>query len=467
MGNTNRAGTDMPSVDEQVRLLMRGVVYGDEGVARAMESELRERLAEGRPLRIYLGIDPTAPDLTLGHTVPMRKLRQFQQLGHEAVLLIGGFTALVGDPSDKESARPMLTLEEIEANGRTYAEQAFKILDRERTVVRNNAEWLSKLTFEELIKLASNFTVGQFLQRDNFARRRERGDPIYVHEFFYAFMQAYDAVALETDAQVGATEQLFNLMAGRTLQRSYGQRPQVAICMPILVGTDGRLRMSKSQGNYIALNDPPEEMYGKVMSLPDDVMIDYFTLVTDVPSEGVEEIRRKLAERLVNPMDVKKRLAREIVTDLHGAEAAHKAEESFERTIQRGELPQEAKEVVFRHEDWLEVQRHGLDSQREAFRSGSVKEKMGGSAEERQELVPISEGPTEALMRITHTVSLPVLLVKVGLADSRSAARRLIDAGAVKIGGEPCTSTVVTIREGETISVGSHRFVQIVGSDEA
>ena len=295
----------MRPVEEQLPLLMRCVDYGDEGVARAMESELLERLAEGRHLRVYLGIDPTAPDLTLGHTVPMRKLRQFQDLGHEAILVIGGFTSLIGDPSDKESARPMLTPEEIEANAQTYLEQAFTVLDRERTVIRNNAEWLGKLTFQELIRIASNFTVGQFLQRDNFALRRERGEPIYVHEFFYAFMQAYDAVALETDVQVGGTDQLFNLMAGRTLQRAYGQRPQIAVTTPILVGTDGRMRMSKSQGNHIALQDPPADMYGKVMSLPDDVMIDYFTLVTDVSADEIEEIRRQLASSAVNPMDLK------------------------------------------------------------------------------------------------------------------------------------------------------------------
>ncbi len=416
----------MPSVDEQVQLLMRGVVYGDEGVARAMESELRERLAEGRPLRIYLGIDPTAPDLTLGHTVPMRKLRQFQQLGHEAVLLIGGFTALVGDPSDKDSARPMLTLEEIEANGRTYAEQAFKILDRERTVVRNNAEWLSKLTFEELIKIASNFTVGQFLQRDNFAHRRERGDPIYVHEFFYAFMQAYDAVALETDAQVGATEQLFNLMAGRTLQRAYGQRPQIAVCMPILVGTDGRLRMSKSQGNYIALNDSPEEMYGKVMSLPDDVMIDYFTLVTDVPEEEIEDMRRQLAERSVNPMDVKKRLAREIVGDLHGAEAAKRAEESFARIFQRRDVAIHAK-----------------------------------TATATAQVAP-------ATITVTQVERLGLLktLLVAGVIPSKSEGRRLLKQGAIDVDGEPITSFDVELKVGSEIRVGKHQFLRIVDSDK-
>ena len=424
----------MLSVDEQLQLLMRGVVYGDEGVARAMESDLRERLAEGRPLRVYLGIDPTAPDLTLGHTVPMRKLRQFQQLGHEAVLLIGGYTALVGDPSDKECTRPMLTLEEIEANGRTYAEQAFKILDRERTIVRNNAEWLSKLTFQELIKIASHFTVGQFLQRDNFAKRRERGDPIYVHEFFYAFMQAYDAVALETDVQIGATEQLFNLMAGRTLQRAYGQRPQVAVCMPILVGTDGRVRMSKTQGNYIALNDAPEEMYGKVMSLPDDVMIDYFTLVTDVPAEEIEEMREQMESRVVNPMDVKKRLAREIVSDLHGADAPQEAERDFD--VRYGQHRRDQVVVV-------------------------------PTATARAVALPptLSSTKTASIEQVKRLGLLKTLLV-ARLVPSKSEGRRLLKQGAIDVDGEPITSFDVELKVGSEIRVGKHQFLRVVDADK-
>lgn len=457
----------MMPAEEQLRLLMRGVEYGDEGVRRAMEDELRERLAEGRPLRVYLGIDPTAPDLTLGHTVPMRKLRQFQQLGHEAVLVIGGYTALVGDPSDKDSARPMLTLEEIEANGRTYAEQAFKVLDPERTVVRNNAEWLSKLTLKELIEIAANFTVGQFLQRDNFARRRERGDPIYVHEFFYAFMQAYDAVALETDAQIGATEQLFNLMAGRTLQRAYGQRPQIAVCMPILVGTDGYMRMSKSQGNYIAVNDPPAEMYGKVMSLPDHAMLDYFTLVTEVPAEEIEEIRRQLAERSVNPMEVKKRLAREIVTDLHGAEAAQEAEARFQAIYQEKALPEEADEWTFTRDEWQQLKAAALRLQDEIADNPALARGLPlQSDEERAETFPMSVGWGGDEAQYEHRVALPHLLVLKGAASSKGEARRLIRQGAVEIDGRPCTDFVVMIREGAVIRVGKHRFFRIVDADK-
>ncbi len=407
------------SIEEQLRLLMRGVEYGDDQIRAAMEEELRERLKEGRPLRVYLGVDPSAPDLTLGHTVPMRKLRQFQELGHETTFLIGNFTGLVGDPSDKESARPMLTPEELEANARTYTEQAFKVLDPERTIIRYNAEWLSKLTFADLIEIASRFTVGQFLQRDNFAIRRERGEPIYLHEFFYALMQGYDAVAQETDVQIGATEQLFNLMAGRTLQRAYGQRPQVAVTLPVLVGTDGRLRMSKTQGNHIALNDSPDEMFGKVMSLPDDVMMDYFTLVTDVPEEELAEMRGQLAARSVNPMEVKKRLGREIVAEYHGAEEAERAEGRFERVFQRGESPGEAPTIA------MSMNPDGMSN-----------------------------------------VDVTVVLVSGKAAASRAEARRLLAQGAIEIDGQRVSEQRVVVRDGSLIRVGRHRFLRIVDADK-
>ena len=427
----------MRPVEEQLPLLMRGVVYGDEGVQRAMESELRERLAEGRPLRVYLGIDPTAPDLTLGHTVPMRKLRQFQDLGHEAILVIGGFTALVGDPSDKESARPMLTLEQIEENARTYAEQAFRVLDRDRTVIRNNAEWLGKLTFQELIRIASNFTVGQFLQRDNFALRRERGEPIYVHEFFYSFMQAYDAFALETDVQVGATDQLFNIMAGRTLQRAYGQRPQIAIITSVLVGTDGQKRMSKSEGNHIALNDPPagnDGIYGKVMSLPDDVMIEYFTLVSDVSGDEIEEMGRQLAARSVNPMEIKKRLAREIVGELHGIEAAQEAEREF-------------------------------DVRHRQHRRDQVVTVPVATAGAVAVLPTLSSTKTVPIEQVERLGLLKTLLV-AGIIPSKSEGRRLLQQGAIDVDGQPITSFEVELRVGSVIRVGKHQFLRIVDADK-
>ena len=268
----------MKSIDEQMAILMQGVEFGDEQTKETMEAELRERLAEGRPLRVYCGYDPTAPDIHLGHTVTMRKLRQFQELGHEVTFLIGNFTGLIGDPSDKDSVRKQQTAEELMEKAETYADQAFKILDREKTLIRYNADWLGKLTFEDVLNLASHFTVQQFLARDRFAQRYGRGEPIWVHEFMYALMQGYDAVAMNTDVQVGGTDQLFNLMAGRKLQEAFGQKPQIALTTPILVGTDGHLRMSKTTGNYIGINEPAEEMYGKVMSIPDHAMLDYYTL---------------------------------------------------------------------------------------------------------------------------------------------------------------------------------------------
>ena len=401
----------MLPVEEQIRILMHGVEYGDEQIRVTMDHELRERLQEGRPLRVYLGVDPSAPDLHLGHTVPMYKLRQFQDLSHETVFLIGNFTGLVGDPSDKDTRRPILTPEELEANAHTYTEQAFKVLDPDRTMIDYNANWLGKLTFTDLIHLASNFTVGQFLQRENFALRRERGDPIYLHEFFYALMQGYDAVTLRCDVQVGATDQLFNIMAGRTLQRAFGQRPQVAICVPILVGTDGHMRMSKTQGNHIALNDPADEMYGKVMSLPDHLIADYFMLVTRVPAEEVEEIGRQLQERSVNPMELKKRLAREIVGQYHGPEAGQSAQQQFESVFQRREAP--------------------------------------GSA---------------AAWRIATSPSrhnLPTVLKELGVVESRSEARRLIKQGAVEKDGAVVSTDEVEVTEGSVIRVGKHRFLRV------
>ncbi|MFL7808134.1 MAG: tyrosine--tRNA ligase, partial [Anaerolineae bacterium] len=261
----------MPTIDEQVAILMQGVEYGDDQIKQVMAAELRQRLEEGRPLHVYCGFDPTAPDLHLGHTVPMNKLRQFQDLGHEVTFLIGSFTGLIGDSSDRDSARVQQTPEQVAQHATSYADQAFRILDRERTHVRRNGEWLADLRLSDVIELASQFTVQQFLAQERLAKRHAAGQPIWMHEMLYALMQGYDAVALQTDVQVGGTEQLFNLMAGRKLQEHYRQRPQVVLTMPILVGTDGHMRMSKTTGNVIGIDELPNEMYGKVMSLPDHV----------------------------------------------------------------------------------------------------------------------------------------------------------------------------------------------------
>ena len=273
-----------PPVAEQMRILMRGVDFGDAQTYTNMEKELRARLEEsyatGRPLRVYCGYDPSSPDLHLGHTISMRKLRQFQDLGHDVTFLIGTFTGIIGDPSDKESARRQQTLAEAMAKAASYADQAFRVLDRDKTRIRFNHEWLSELSFADVIRLASNFTVQQFLARENFAKRYEKGDAVWLHEFFYALMQGYDAVAQETDVQIGGTDQLFNLMAGRKLMEANGLRPQIVLTFPILEGTDGVIRMSKSMGNYIGIDEPPGIIFTKVLNLPDSAMRNYAQLVT-------------------------------------------------------------------------------------------------------------------------------------------------------------------------------------------
>jgi tyrosyl-tRNA synthetase len=331
-------------IDEQVAQLMQGTEYGDEALKQAMTDELRQRLIEaqqeGRPLRVYCGYDPRTTDLHLGHTITMRKLRQFQDFGHEVTFLIGTYTSLIGDPSDKDQLRPQLTPEEVERNARTYAEQAYKILDREKTIIRYNAEWLSKLTFADLIRLASNFTLQQFLTRENFKLRWEKGDAIYLHETFYALMQGYDAYALRADVQVGGTDQLFNIVtAARKVMTFLGVKPNIAIIMGILPGTDGVVRMSKSLGNHIPILAEPEDMYGKVMSIPDHAMGAYFRLVTRWTPQQIAELEAGMAEGRLHPRDVKMKLAREIVSIFHSEEAALRAEQAFVRIFQQRDLP--------------------------------------------------------------------------------------------------------------------------------
>jgi tyrosyl-tRNA synthetase len=334
------------NIDEQVAYLMQGTEYGDEELKAAMANELRQRLAdaerEGRPLRVYCGFDPRTSDLHLGHTVPMRKLRQFQELGHEVTFLVGNYTSLIGDPSDKDKLRPQLTPEEVDHNAHTYAEQAYKVLDREKTLIRFNASWLSELTFAELIQLASNFTIQQFLTRENFKLRWEHGDAIYLHETFYALMQGYDAYAMHTDVQVGGTDQLFNIVtAARKVMTSLGDKPNIAIILGILPGTDGEVKMSKSLGNHIPLLSTPEDMYGKVMSVPDKAMGLFFRLITRWTPPEIAELETGLAEGRLHPRDVKMKLAHEIVSIYHSEAEASRAQESFVRVFQQGSLPEE------------------------------------------------------------------------------------------------------------------------------
>jgi tyrosyl-tRNA synthetase len=276
----------------------------------------------------------------------MRKLRQFQELGHQAIFVVGSFTALVGDPSDRDKARPRLTEEQVMANAKTYTDQAFKILDPEKTEIRYNHEWLVGVKLDQFVELASNFTVQQFLARDNFSKRYEKGDPIWLHELFYSLLQGYDAAILEADVQLGATEQLFNLMAGRKLQEALGKQPQIALTLPVLVGTDGHMRMSKSTGNTIDIDDTAEEMYGKVMSLPDSAMTNFFSLVTRFGPEEIQDLENDLAEGTAHPRDVKMQLAREIVEIYHGKEAVAPAEEAFRKVFQEGGVPDDMAEFA-------------------------------------------------------------------------------------------------------------------------
>ena len=399
----------MAPVDEQLFVLMSGVEYGDEGLWHAFEMELRLLLNEDRPLRVYLGIDPTATSLTLGHAVPLRKLRQFQDFGHETVLLIGDTTALIGDPSDKNTLRPQLTVEDVKANEQTYFAQAARVLDPSKTTVRHNSEWLAKLDLTDLIALMSRFTVAEMLSRDNFRQRQQRGDAVYLHEFLYALMQGYDAVALECDVQVGATEQLFNLMAGRKLQEDAGQHKHVPVTVPILVGIDGVMRMSKSTGNFIGLGEAPEEQYGKAMSIPDSALANYFQLATNIDRGEVGRTVAGLATGERDAMTEKKRLARTIVTELHGEAAARQAEAHFERTVQRREEPEDMPEAA---------------------------------VEEGQALIDV--------------------IVEAGAAPSRREARRLFDQGAVTVDGEPVKDGREPARVGSRVRVGKRRWLRIV-----
>ena len=308
---------EFPPVAEQMVILMRGVEFGDVQTRANMEKELRDRLEEsrreGRPLRVYCGFDPTSSDLHLGHTVPLRKLRQFQDLGHEVIFLIGTFTGTIGDPSDKENARTQQSLAEALEKAQGFTKQAQRVLDSDRTIVEYNHKWLGELDFGDVIQLASNFTVQQFLARDNFSKRHASGEPIWLHEFFYALMQGYDAIMLDTDVQIGGTDQLFNLMAGRTLMNAQGMRPQVVLTFPILVGTDGHRRMSKSTGNHIGIDEPPAVIFTKVVNLPDHTIRNFAELVTRWSQEEIDQMVARIDAGEMEPQAAKSSLAREIV----------------------------------------------------------------------------------------------------------------------------------------------------------
>ena len=372
-------------------------------------SDLRERLEEsrrtGKPLRVKAGFDPTAPDLHLGHTVLMHKLRHFQQLGHTVIFLIGDFTSLIGDPTGRNVTRKPLTREQIDANAETYKEQVFKILDPEKTEVRYNSEWLGKLDYEGTIRLTAHFTVSQMLERDEFHKRFQAEEPISLHELLYPVMQGYDSVALECDVELGGTDQRFNLGCGRELQRHYGQRPQIILMTPILEGTDGVQKMSKSLNNAIGINEPPAEMYGKLMSISDELMWRYWVFLTDLKQSEIDRLRAEVAAGNAHPMDLKKRLARTITAAFHGEAAAEHADENWARMFQQKEAAEDLEEVHISFAD----------------------------------LVGPAGAPGGLQIRV------PKLLVQMGLAASGAEASRKLAEKAVKIDGEVVTNSTVTL----------------------
>jgi tyrosyl-tRNA synthetase len=380
------------------------------------EDDLSAKLHRGRPLRVKLGVDPSAPDIHLGIAIVLRKLRQFQDLGHEAILVVGDFTALIGDPSERKKTRPMLSREDIERNVATYRDQYGKILDPEKTRVVFNSQWLRPMGFEAVIQLAARTTVARIMERDDFTTRFKSGTPIFMHELLYPLCQAMDSVQLEADVELGGTDQKFNNLMGRDLQREYGQEPQVVLLTPLLVGLDGTEKMSKSLGNAIGITDPPNEMYGKTMSLPDELIAHYMEFATDMPLEEVQATARGLAEGSLHPRDAKARLAREIVAMWHDPPAADDAERAFERQFKAGDLPDEIPDAALRQAD---------------LRGGKLK--------------------------------LVDLLVRAGLAASKTEGRRLVTQGGVSLEGERITQpdAEVTVRDGAVLRVGRRRFARL------
>jgi len=382
------------------RLLKRGVAE------IIIEDELVELLRSGKKLRLKEGFDPSFPDIHLGHMVALRKLRQFQELGHQVILLVGDWTAQIGDPSGASATRPMLSKEQVQTNAETYMQQFFKVVDKQRTEVRWQSEWFGKFTLADVIQLTSKFTIAQLMAREDFSNRYNAGRPIAVTELLYPLLQAYDSVVIQADVEFGGTDQTFNLHVGRELQSMVGQRPQQLFLVPILTGTDGSQKMSKSLDNYIGVAEPPDEIYGKVMSIPDNLIMDYFELVTDVPDEELEEFRQGLKDETINPMMLKKRLAKEIVTQLYDQKAATEAEEHFVKEFQKREVPEEIT---------LGTKAHG---------------------------------------------SLLDYIIENRLANSRSEAKRLIKQGAVDVDGRKVTDVQMEVTKDSIIKVGKRRYIR-------
>jgi tyrosyl-tRNA synthetase len=406
-------------------------------------ADLRERLEEsrktGRPLRIKVGFDPTSPDLHLGHTVLMRKLRHFQQLGHQVIFLVGDYTSLIGDPTGRNVTRKPLSREQINENAKTYTEQAFKILDRDVTEIRYNSEWLGKLGYEDIVRLAARFTVSQMLERDDFHKRYEAEQPISLHEFLYPVMQGYDSVALECDVELGGTDQKFNLLCGRELQRHYGQKPQIVLMTPILEGLDGVQKMSKSLGNAIGINEPPAEMYGKLMSINDDLMWKYWVFLTDLKQSEVDALQAEVTAGKLHPMEAKKRLARSVTASFHSEEAAQAADENWAKMFQRGGFSQDVEEFRFSLKDYFPDNVVELKQMRSETTPTDFQE-PGGSYQ---------------LLKIAK------LLTDSGLTSSNAEAQRKLKEGAVRINDQVWTKPTRPLESSDFTSPGRGSEVRL------
>ena len=399
-----------PPINEQMDLIKRGIseIIPEEELLRKLEGSLRE----GKPLNIKLGCDPSRPDLHIGHSVVLRKLAQFQSLGHQAILIIGDFTGMIGDPSGRNITRPALSLQEARNNGESYLEQASKILSKERTKIVYNSEWLGKMSFEDVIKLSSKYTVARMLERDDFTKRYKSGEPISMHEILYPLAQAMDSVAISSDVELGGTDQKFNLLVGRDIQREFGMEPQIILTMPLIVGTDGIEKMSKSYNNYIGISDSPKEIFGKTLSIPDSLITNYYELATDISNDELNSIKEQLNNPAVNPRNIKRNLAKKLVSMYHDQQAADNAEEEFDKIFIRKEIPYDVPEF-----EWTQGKQSGILD----------------------------------------------LLMITNLAPTKGEARRLVIQGGVTIDGIKVDdiNSIIDIKDNSVIKVGKRKFIKI------
>ncbi len=400
-----------PPINEQMDLIKRGAfeIIPEDELIKKLENSLQKNI----PLNIKLGCDPSRPDLHIGHSVVLRKLAQFQSIGHQAILIIGDFTGMIGDPSGRNATRPALTLQETRINGQSYFEQASKILDKQKTKIVYNSEWLSKMSFEDVIKLASKYTVARMIERDDFTKRFKAGEPISIHEFLYPLAQAMDSVAIESDVELGGTDQKFNLLVGRDIQREYGKEPQVILTMPLIVGTDGVEKMSKSYNNYIGISDSPKDIFGKTLSIPDKLIYNYYELAADTSNEELIKIKNELNDSSVNPRDLKRALAKTLVRMYHSQKAAEEAEAEFDKIFISKEIPDDISEFIFENGE--------------------------------------------------NEIGILELIVTVNFAPSKGEARRLVAQGGVTVDGEKISDIAakINLTKESILKVGKRKFIKI------